>query len=433
MSAFRCARRTFLGGFAASLAAAPFVPLPANADDADYPKRIVFFVTPNGTVMDDFWPNDAFDLSASPILSPLADLSDRLIVMRHVDNAASMVAPVPKDHWPDNNTLLTGVQGIIRDDQSCDIGGISIDQHIADGLNAGTRFASLHLSTLAYGSGAAIAATGAYEPITPQNDSRAAFDDVFAEVMLDPFGLAKLRARRGSVLDTVSTELHALECEVAGSHREKLQRHLDAIEKLEGSLSGEAVENCTVPELAEIDPFDAAQYDQACDQQLTIMAHALACDLTRVGTLLLYGNKIGHPWLGIDGSHHGIAHGSEGVTADEATRRGWLVEIDRWYAERLRDFMTMLQAVPEGDGTLLDHTAIVWLHEQSNAASHQRSDMPVVVAGNLHGAFESGRRIDAGGVPHNALLVSLAQAMGLPTTQFGDPNLGSGPLTALYG
>jgi hypothetical protein len=432
MTAFRCARRTFLTGFGASLAAAPFVPLPAHAELVDYPKRIIFLVTPNGTVMDSFWPNESFDLAASPILAPLDALKDRIIVMRGVDNAAAAIDPVPKDHWPDNCTLLTGRQGIIREDQSCDIGGMSLDQHIGDGLAAGTRFHSLHLGALAYG-GSMVSARAAYEPITPQVDTNAAFDTIFSEVMLDPFGLAQLRARRGSVLDTVSAELHALECELTGSHREKLQRHLEAIQKLELSLAGTATENCTVPTIDEIDPHDAGMYEQTCQQQLTMMTHALSCDLTRVGTLLLYGNRVGHTWLGIDGSHHGIAHGSEGVTADEATRRGWLIDIDRWYAERLRDLMTMLDSVQEGDGTLLDHTAIVWMHEQSNAGTHQRSDMPIVIAGGLHGAFTGGRRIDAGGAPHNGVLISLAEAMGVPTPEFGDPALSNGPLAELYG
>ncbi|MBC8069947.1 MAG: DUF1552 domain-containing protein, partial [Deltaproteobacteria bacterium] len=324
MSILRPSRRNFLAGLGAGAAALPFVPLPAHADPADYPKRIVFFITPNGTVMDEFWPDEAFDLAASPILAPLDPLRERIIVMRGLDNAAAQTAPVPKDHWPDNCTLLTGRQGIIRGDQTCDVGGMSLDQHIGDGLDAGTRFHSLHLSALSYGGDSVLSARAAYEPITPQSDTRSAFESIFAEVMLDPFGLAQLRARRGSVLDNVTTELHALECELTGSYREKLQRHLEAVEKLELSLTGAAGVGCTLPTLEDIDSSAADDYDRTCAQQLTIMGHALACDLTRVGTVLLYGNKIGHPWLGLDGSHHGIAHGSEGVTADGTTREGWL-------------------------------------------------------------------------------------------------------------
>jgi hypothetical protein len=427
----RFTRRGFLAGFGASAAALPFVPMPADAAAGDFPKRIVFIASANGTVMDHFWPSA--DYTFGTILQPLEDIKDRLIVMRGVDKAAAAISPVPKDHWPDWMTLLTGRQGIIRSDETCDIPGMSIDQHIADGLAAPTRFPSLHLAARVEGSSDRISARGPYEPITPQNNPAAAFDTVFEEVTLDPFGLEQLRARRQSVLDTVSEDLHALECEFTGAYREKFQRHLDAIESLEQSLTAGASANCTVPTIDPVDPGTDTEYPGIIEQQFKIMTNALSCDLTRVGTLMLGAGRANHTWIGIDGSHHGIAHGSEGVTADAATREGWLIQIDRWYAERIRDFLGMLDAVPEGDGTLLDHTVVVWLHEQSNAGTHQRSDMPVVLAGGLHGTLETGRMIDGGGVPHNGMLISLAEAMGVSTPEFGEPSLSNGPFTALYG
>jgi hypothetical protein len=386
--------------------------------------------SPNGTVMDEFWPGAGFTLGS--ILQPLEALKDKLIVMRGVDKAAAQISPVPKDHWPDWVSLLTGRQGIIRSDQTCDIGGISIDQHIAAELAPPTRFPSIHLGARANQGTHHWSARAAYEPITPQNDPAVAFDTVFEEVTLDPFGLAQLRARRQSVLDTVSDELRSLECEFTGGYREKFQRHLDAVQGLEQSLAASASDNCVVPTVDPVDAGSDAAYPAIIEQQMKIMTHALACDLTRVGTLMLGGQRINHTWIGIEGSHHGIAHGSEGVTADPDTRHEWLIAIDRWYAEQVRDFLVMLDAVPEGDGTLLDNTVVVWLHEQTSGSSHQRTDMPVVLAGGLDGTLETGRTIDAGGVPHNGLLISLAEAMGVPTAQFGDPSLSNGPLDALY-
>ena len=430
MSRIRFSRRAFLAGFGASAAALPFVPMPVDAATGEYPKRIVFIGSANGTVMDQFWPSEGFTLG--PILEPLAPLQDKLIVMRGVDKAAAGISPVPKDHWPDWMSLLTGRQGIIRDDQSCDMPGISIDQHIAAGLAAPTRFPSINLGVRVEGGSHRMSAQAAYEPITPQNDPAAAFDTVFEEVSLDPFGLQQLRARRQSVLDTVSEDLRAIECETTGAYREKFQAHLHAIESLEQSLSAGAAANCTLPTIDPVNPDTDTEYPGIIDQQFKIMTHALSCDLTRVGTIMLSAGRANHTWIGINGSHHGIAHGSEGVTADEATRRDWLIQIDRWYAERIFDFLTMLDGIDEGDGSLLDHTVVVWLHEQTNAGSHQRTDMPVVIAGGLHGTLETGRMIDAGGVPHNGMLISLAEAMGVPTPTFGDPGLSNGPLTSLY-
>ena len=84
--------------------------------------------------------------------------------------------------------------------------------------------------------------------------------------------------------------------------------------------------------------------------------------------------------------------------------------------------------MPEGDGTLLDNTAVIWAHEQSNAGTHQRTDHPYVIAGSCGGAFKTGRAIHFGGAAHSGLLIALANAMGVPTDSFGDPQFSNGPL-----
>ena len=96
------------------------------------------------------------------------------------------------------------------------------------------------------------------------------------------------------------------------------------------------------------------------------------------------------------------------------------------------DFLRLLDSFEEGDGTLLDNTAVVWMWEQSNGGTHNRRDMPIVIAGSMCGTLETGRRIDAGGTPHNGFLVSLARAMDVPTEQFGDQAYSNGPLVDLF-
>lgn len=430
MKTLRFGRRGLLTGFAASAAALPFIPLPSNAADGEYPKRLIIVHTPNGTVMDSFWPASGFELGS--ILSPLEPYKSRLIVMRGVDMKSAGVSPVPKDHWPDSVNALTARQGIIKGDQTCDIGGKSIDQHIIENLEP-TPFGSIHLGLQTYGGSARLCATGPQQPIPPQTSPSAAFDTLFSELDLDPFELEALRARRRSVLDTVGSELEALQCELTGSYREKLQSHLASIRKMEESLeTGGDYAECSAPQIEAVDPDADTQYPTAIAQHFDIITQALACDLARVATFQLKAGSIHHNWVGIDQSHHGISHGSEGVTAGVEQRIQWLIEIENWYALQFKTLLDRLDAVPEGDGTLLDHSLVVWAHEQSDGGSHKRSDMPYVMAGGLHGTIEMGRKIDAGGVPHSRLLVSLAEAMGVPTEQFGDPQFDSSPLTDFY-
>jgi len=119
------------------------------------------------------------------------------------------------------------------------------------------------------------------------------------------------------------------------------------------------------------------------------------------------------------------------VTASEEQRREWLIQIETWYAMKFAELLTLLDAIPEGNGTMLDHSLVIWAHEQQNGYSHNRGDHPYVMAGGLHGTVETGRRADCGGVPHNALLISLANLMDVPTDQFGDEGLSNGGLPEL--
>jgi hypothetical protein len=80
---------------------------------------------------------------------------------------------------------------------------------------------------------------------------------------------------------------------------------------------------------------------------------------------------------------------------------------------------------------MLDNTALLWIHEQQDGSNHNKKDMPYVLAGSCAGAFKTGRRLDFGGVAHNGLLLSLARAMDVPTTTFGDPDFSNGPLPGL--
>jgi hypothetical protein len=158
-------RRSFFKGVAAALAATPLFPLRTEAGDATYPKRLIFFFTPNGTVPSAWWPSADFQLG--PILSPLEAFKDRLVVMRGIDMESAYVEPRPKDHWPDFMNHLTARQGIINADETSKIGGISIDQHIAAGLGGATPYPSLHLGIRCTNPQARVSALGANQPIAP--------------------------------------------------------------------------------------------------------------------------------------------------------------------------------------------------------------------------------------------------------------------------
>ena len=162
------------------------------------------------------------------------------------------------------------------------------------------------------------------------------------------------------------------------------------------------------------------------------MVSALACDLTRVASLQY---KIGdndnafYRWLGIDfEGHHLITHAGD---SDEKARTA-LGAIYRWYADRFAYLLDKLAAVPEGNGTMLDHTLVVWGSELGKGNSHSFAPTPFVIAGGAGGAVKAGRFFSLDRVPHNRLLVSVCNAMGLVNVQkFGATDPGTGPLPGL--
>jgi hypothetical protein len=108
--------------------------------------------------------------------------------------------------------------------------------------------------------------------------------------------------------------------------------------------------------------------------------------------------------------------------------------IRRWYMEQFAYLLSRLDAIQEGEGTMLDNTVVLLASEITQGNTHSHVDAPFLLAGSGGGYFKTGRHLNfAGDIPHNNLLVSIMNAMGLPATTFGDPEFCSGPLVELIG
>jgi hypothetical protein len=166
--------------------------------------------------------------------------------------------------------------------------------------------------------------------------------------------------------------------------------------------------------------------------QMDLLVMAMACDLTRVGTVQ-WERSVGDvrfTWLGADRGHHSLSHDPDSM-ADSVEM---LTKINVWYAEQLAYLMTRMGSIKEGAGTMLDNTLILWCNELSRGNAHSHPDMPFVLAGGAGGAIKMGRLLRYGSTPsvhHNNLLVSIMNAMGLPDQTFGDPRYCTGPLAGL--
>lgn len=427
-------RRQLLRSLGLSAAAWPFAGLLRAAEPPAVPRRrIVFVFSPNGTVPDEFWPDATGpEFAFKRILEPLAAFRDRTLLLRGVSNR---VRGDGDGHMRGMSCMLTGIElfpGNIQGGSDTPAGwasGISIDQELKNHLQSQpatrTRIGSLSL-------GVAVpnradpwtrwSYAGPNQPLTPLDDPGRVFQALY--------GGLKDKATLGSVLDDVSAELRDFAGKAAPEDRELLERHLSHVRDLEQKLrQGE-----TGPQRHPVPPPDPRleltndRIPEISRAQIELLVGAFANDDARVATLQ-YTNSVGQArmtWLGIPDAHHTLSHDPD--HAKDSHEK--LVKINRWFAGEVAHLAGRLAAIPEpdGQGTLLDHTTIVWTNELGKGNSHSQDNLPFVLVGGGLG-FKTGRFLDLGGVPHNRLWLAIAHGMDHRLPTFGNPALcQDGPL-----
>lgn len=447
MSGFNGRRRNFLkglGGLAALplLEALPGVDLLGNAWAAPGgpPKRFIVMWTPNGTVPKNWHCSGTENsFTFSPILKPLEAVREDVLVIDGIDALSAYTGPGDA-HQRATGQCLTGralQEGNFLGASGRSAGwadGISIDQAIADHVGQNTAFRSLELGV--YVSGANVNSRLSYrgpaQPLPPENDPSLAFQRLFGNEHENPQEKADRIARRRSVLDAVSERYRRLIPRVSSADRVKLEAHLASIRDIESRLSaGGGGMTCSRPGAPPtIDPTKIGNVPELGRLQMDLLVAALSCNLTQVATLMWMNSATDktYPWLDVHDGHHELAHRGDSDT--DAVDK--LTKIYNWYAGEFAYLIQKLKSVPEGGGTLLDNTFVVWISEHSKGNEHDRHELPYVAAGRAGGAIRPGRLLKLSGeVPHNNLWVSALNTFGIETDTFGDPNFCTGPLSGL--
>ncbi len=451
-------RRKALGALGAAAAAVP--PLEArgfgqpagNVGVGKAPRRLVVFYTPNGTVGPEWRPRGTeTSFTFGRILKPLEPLRGKLLVLGGVDMALAD-SGFGSHHTRGIGGLLTGreiLKGTFTSAGPPTAGwasGISLDQHVAKTVGAATRFRSLELGVRVVDAEVRgrISYLGPSQPLPPMDDPYAVFDRLFATAKPAAGGTMgdRLRADRRSVVDFLEGELAAVRRQVGAEDHARLEAHLESVREIERRLTTPTAPVTTAGGAACAPPMVGPRLDVAATEnlpavgklQMDLLAAALACDLTRVATLQWTHAESNQsfPWLDVRDFHHVLSHAGDG----DADAQEKLVKINVWYAEQLRYLLDRLSSYKEGDRTLLDNTVVLWAIEVGKGNTHAHRDLPFLLAGSCGGHFKTGRFVDyragrAAGRPHNDLLVSLANAMELPDTTFGDPAHCTGPLPGL--
>lgn len=442
-------------------AAAPFIPvLEADAQTAA-PLRVCFITTPNGISTEVIPTGSETNYEFQRVLAPLQEHKGDVTYLHGVDMKTYFDAATPNDHPPVVNQLLTAAASINPNDGSNPAvskswlsSGISIDQFLSQRLMAdnstATRFSSIvagvNTQQFAWKQVFRAPQEAIFPEINTRNLHARIFDGVrpsnAAPSVPDPNLVRKLEQDQ-SVIDSVRDELNAVLTRVSSADKRKIEAHLESIREVERRLNftnvntaGSGGAECTIPTIQTEGGTPEDLYRGRGENMMDTIAHAFACNQTRVATLQWSNGASNEtfPSIGVSEQHHGLTH--ENFTSN-ANKRAL---IGAWYGERLRYFIDKLKAIPEGNGTLFDNTLLVWTSEHSDFDQHSRVNLPYVLAGGLGGRIAKGRFFDYSNNKraHNDVYVTIAQAMGFTDVEtFGKArgNNGSaiseGPLPGL--
>ncbi|MFT3710927.1 MAG: DUF1552 domain-containing protein [Archangium sp.] len=434
-------RRTILRGLGTAVAL-PMLEamLPRTAlAQAMRPKRFVGFYVPCGIRMNRFTPTTTgANFTLSSILQPLGayngaqSIQSDVLVLSGLANRPAR-PDGPGDHASGTGAFLTCAHPFKT--SGADIrNGISFDQVLANAWRSQTRFASLELGQDGGGSGGDcdsgyscayarnIAWASATQPLAKEANPQSVFDRLFAGV--DPnqtaAAVAKRKRYRQSVLDSVKEDSTSLQGKLGTTDKRKLDEYLTGVRELEVRVASEQPSSCSPGQR----PPQWTDIRDKADQFLDLITFAFQCDLTRSVTYMQQNAGSGYVYrfLNVNGSaitdgHHTLSHHGGDTAKNDA-----LEVINRWEVEQFAKLARKLKAVTEPDGTtLLDNSALFFSSEIEDGDSHSHLNMPILVAGKAGNALRTGQHLSFPNAPSVAnLFVTLAQAMGLPDTSFGD-------------
>jgi len=352
----------------------------AYAAPADGPKRAIesrFVLWFNGNgIPERYWiPSDeGTNYRMTPCLSPLTPFRKDIHVLSGVDNAAAN--GMGNGHTNSMSGLMTGTDFTGRGPS-----GPSVDQVIAAKLGDDSRFRSLQIGVAQESFGESMQRNmswaGYERALPPEMIPHRLFDRLFGE---REEGWVN---RKHSILDTVSQDATALKKKLPNEDQIRVDEHLSGIRDLERAIAG------LPPEYRRVDPpdFDGDMKDwpRIAKLQSDLLAQALVTRQTRVASYMLTKcQSISRfPWLGYTSArHHDYTH-AEGKTAgaDGVEGQRVLRDICKWHVEEFAYLIGKLKSVPEGDGSVFDHTTLVFLHEHAEANPHKNSGLAMIVAG----------------------------------------------------
>jgi hypothetical protein len=420
-------RRGLLKALGGAALALPFYDLlrPRPARAAVTAKRVLFFYFPDGVALpgqssldNDFHAQgtgSSFTLSKQ--LEPLAPFKDDCVFLRGL----TLGSFGENNHGEGAKKLLTGVDGA---------GGQSLDQFLAQTAGADAPWHHLYLGAMSRQnkdapkqSDAYISYPSAGQSIVPEDNPAAAFASLFGQGASGP-GQEGPDPNEVSIIDGALDDMKSLQAKLGNVEKAKLAVHLEALREAEerikkaGQPLPASCESPVAPGVDEASLYKDASFPDILRAQMDLMVLAMACGLTKVGTLQasyhtselimsrFEGSEMYVPNFDMR-SHQASHYGGAG-----SDLFGHYIKQRRWWMSQVAYLLDALDKRPDGDGTMLDTSLVVVCSEVSDGNTHSHHDMPFILAGRANGRLSTGRALSYDNVRHSNLLSSIAHAMG---------------------
>jgi hypothetical protein len=390
--------------------------------------RLGFVYVPHGAIMKDWTPDaEGAGFEFKRILKPLEEYRDRLNIVSGLGHRAADTTAV---HSLSPTTWLSGVRP--KATQGVDAyAGVTADQIAAQAIGQDALLPSMELATEDHSGligscdrdyGCIYMNTLSWRtPTTPlpmEINPRKVFERMFGSGGSAAERLARIQEDR-SILDAIRAEASSLELQLGASDRQTLDQYLENLReiarRIQRAEQSQGDENLLLPERPSGVPFD---YEEHIKIMYDLMALAYQANITRVITFMVsreVSNRT-YPQVSVTDGHHAISHHQNRAESMEKN-----VRIQTYNIGQFKYFLDRLKATPDGDGTLLDNSLILYGSNMSNSNAHDHFPLPNVVVGGAAGNMKGGRHLRyPDHTPMANLLVTMLDKAGVKEEKLGD-------------
>jgi hypothetical protein len=422
------ARRTVLRGIGATIALPlldGMVPaLSALAQTPASPKqRFGFIYVPHGSIMREWTPaQEGTNFDFSSILKPLESFRNDLTVLTNLSNYGENGHSVSSAMWlsgtfPSKGSLLKL--------------GTTVDQIIAREIGRDSTFPSMEFATEDHSSHlgscagdflcsymSTISWASPTQPLPMEINPRVVFERMFGGDRATPAERTARLRKNTSILDAVRESANDLKVQLGPRDQVRLTEYLDNVREIERRIvQAERQRNETGIE-APFTPVGVPEdWEEHVNLQFELMALALQGNLTRVVSFMLARelSTLSYPQIGVADGHHPVSHNNN--IPEQVAKK---IKVDMYHLDLFAQFLDKLKAIPDGDGTLFDHSLFLYGSGMTNGNAHDHENLPTLLVGGAAGRHKGNRHLKMPkSTPLSNLMITLLDKAGVNVEKFG--------------